>query len=123
MSEVELIAAALAAGASAGVGSATTTAVQDAYSALKSLLRRWVAGRPRAEEALVAEITEADVLRRVLGDDLRQSGAAQDAAVLEAALRLLATAEPGIAAKYQVDLRDAKAVQVGDHNTQTNTFN
>jgi hypothetical protein len=123
MSEVELITAALAAGASAGAGSAATAAVQDAYSALKGLLRRWFDGRPQAEEALAAEITEVDALRRLLGDDLVQSGAARDVAVLDAALRLLATADPGIAAKYQVDVRDARGVQVGDHNTQTNTFN
>lgn len=118
MTGVELIVAALAAAATAGVSSG----VQDAYAGLKGLLVKRLAGRNHAVEVLDAEPAEPGVWRTRLGDDLTASGAAVDPEVLAAARRLLALADPDAAGKYQVDLRDARGVMIGDHNQQTNTF-
>ncbi|GID98014.1 hypothetical protein ACFQFC_15800 [Amorphoplanes digitatis] len=94
MSGVELIVAALAAGASAGMTNTATAAVQDAYTGLKKLLGRWVAGREQAPQVLEADETDPDVWQARLGEELTSSGAAADEQVLAAAMRLLALADP-----------------------------
>jgi hypothetical protein len=121
---VEIIVAALAAGATAGVTNTASSAVQDAYTGLRDALRRRLRGRGRAEEALDAQETDTGVWQARVGEDLTDSGADRDDDVLAAAQRLLALVDSAgtRAGKYTVDLRDAKGVQVGDHNTQHNTF-
>jgi homoserine dehydrogenase len=52
---VELIAAALAAGAGAGVKDTAKAVVADAYAALKGLLHRRLAGRPGAQLSAARE--------------------------------------------------------------------
>jgi hypothetical protein len=66
--------------------------------------------------------TERGIWQARVGDALIDSGASGDEQILAAAERLLMLADPALAAKYDVDLREAKGVQVGDHNTQTDTF-
>ncbi|BCJ69677.1 hypothetical protein [Polymorphospora rubra] len=90
MTGVELIVAALAAGASAGV----TSGVQDAYAWLKGQLVRRLSGREQAVQALAADEVEPGVWQARLGDDLAASGADADLEVLAAARRLLAVAGP-----------------------------
>ena len=118
MSGVELIVAALAAGAAAGVTNTASAAVQEAYDGFKRILGRRLDGRDRAQQALQGTETAPGTWAALVGDDLAASGAAEDVRVLAAAQRLLALLEP----PATVDLRSAKGVQVGDHNTQTNTF-
>jgi hypothetical protein len=117
LSGLELIAAALAAGASAGLSNTATAAVQDAFNGLKQLLGRRLRGR---EQALEAAETEPGVWAALLGEELTASGATADDEVIEAAERLLSLVRQQNT--YQVDLRDAKGVQVGDHNVQHNRF-
>ncbi len=122
---VTLVVTALAAGASAGFSGAATQAISDAYAGLKQLLRRCFAGRGQDPQVLDVEETEPEAWRARLG---RQFTAADvDDEVRAAAEQLLAAADPGrvgsAAGEYTVDLREAKGVQLGDHNTQTNTFN
>jgi RIP homotypic interaction motif len=122
---VEVIVTALAAGAAAGSTDVAKSAISDTYTGLKSLLRRRLTGRERAQEALEAVETEPGRWQALLGDDLAESGAATDEQVITAARRLLTLTDPdGTAAtKYRVSADHAKGVQLGDHNTQTNTFN
>jgi len=124
VSGVEVIVAALAAGAVAGSSEVAKTAVVDAYTGLKDLLRRRLVGRPEAQQALEGRETEPGRWRAVLGEALTASGADADEQVLAAARRLLAVADPDgtRVGKYQVDASHARGVQVGDHNTQTNIF-
>ena len=116
MPAVELIAAALAAGATAGVTDVATTAVKDTYAELKRLVAR----RPQVAETIaVLEREQAPAMEwraRLAGE------VADDAAVLAVARRLLELTGTPVGPKYQVDLRDARGVQLGDGNTQTNTF-
>lgn len=123
MSAVEVIAAALAAGAGAGVTDTASAAVRDAYTGQKDLLRRRIGdhdGQP--VQALAADETEPDVWQVRLANALTTSGAVDDEQILAAARQLLTLADPTLAAKYQLDLREAKGVQVGDHHSQTDTF-
>jgi hypothetical protein len=121
---VEVIVAALAAGAGAGTSDVAKAAVTDAYTGLRGALRRRLTGRPQAEQALDAEETDPNVWQAHLGADLAEVGADHDEQVLAAARRLLDLVDPSgsTGGKYQIDVREAKGVQVGDHNTQHNTF-
>lgn len=123
MSAIEMITVALAAGAGVGVQDTASAAVRDAYAGLKALLRRCLSD-PDAVLALDADETDPGVWRTRIGTALTGSGAADDHQVLAAAQQLLALVDPARtqAGRYQVDLREAKGVQVGDQNTQHNTF-
>ncbi|MFD0742681.1 hypothetical protein ACFQ1L_13380 [Phytohabitans flavus] len=99
---VELIVAALAAGASAGVAGTATQAITDTYGLLKQLLKRRFGGREQAREALEAQETEPGVWQTRIGDDLRQSGAAEDEQILAAARELIALADPKTAAMFHI---------------------
>jgi predicted short-subunit dehydrogenase-like oxidoreductase (DUF2520 family) len=124
MSAVEMITAALAAGAGAGLTDTASAAVRDTYASLKDLLKRHVGDQnEQAVQALEADETKPGVWQANIGGALTASGAAGDKQILATARQLLALVDPALAAKYQVDLREAKGVQVGDHNSQNNTFN
>ncbi|MEU8319761.1 hypothetical protein AB0C33_15470 [Nonomuraea sp. NPDC048881] len=124
MTGVELIAAALAAGAGAGVSGAASAAVEDAYAGLRDMLRRRLFGRQQAEHALDAEETEPGVWEARLGRDLTETGADQDEELLATAFALLSLVDRagGASGRYHVDARQAQGVQIGDQNTQHNTF-
>ncbi|WP_173054770.1 RIP homotypic interaction motif-containing protein [Phytohabitans houttuyneae] len=124
MTGVEVILAALAAGTGVGVSDAAKAAVLDAYTGLRDVLRRRLASREGPQEMVDVAPDETGAWKADLAAELERSAAAEDAAILDAARRVLTLADPaGIAAgKYRVDVRDAKGVQVGDHNTQHNTF-
>lgn len=125
MDPVTLVVTALAAGASAGFSGATTQAISDAYAELKQLLRRCFAGRGQDPQVLDVDETEPEAWRAHLGRQFTTADV--DDEVRAAAEQLLAAADPGrvgsAVGKYTVDLREAKGVQLGDYNTQTNTFN
>ncbi|MEV4055188.1 hypothetical protein AB0J55_28640 [Amycolatopsis sp. NPDC049688] len=131
---VELVVAALAAGAAAGAGETASTAVKDAYAGVKSLAVR-VLRRAEPVPAEVVEMVEADAItsagdvsgtagRRVLTAALTAADAGADEELVAAALKVLELTEPDgtHAGKYRLLLHGNKGVQVGDHNTQTNTF-
>jgi hypothetical protein len=124
MDPVTLIVTALAAGAGLGLKDTASAAVTDAYGSLKTLVSRRLRGRHDGElvlvrhakapqvwdEPLTAELTAADA-----GADLDLVGAAQ------ALMRLIDEAGSQ-AGKYAVQVHGSQGVQVGDHNTQHNTF-
>lgn len=97
---VDVIVAALAAGASAGVSGTASEAVKDAYELLKALVRRRFTGRDQARKALEAEETEPGVWQTAIGADLAESGAADDEQILAAARELLGLVGGGQAATF-----------------------
>lgn len=121
---VSVIVAALAAGAGAGLRDTASGAVKDAYGGLRELVRRRLVGRPVAEAALVGHEKAPQVWQAPLSAELVAVDAGSDEELVVAAQRLLALVdEAGTrSGKYVVDARGAQGVQVGDHNTQTNTF-
>jgi hypothetical protein len=67
---------------------------------------------------------EPDVWQARLAEELHASGGGQDEEILPAAQLLqqldVVSVQTG---KYVVNTPEAKGVQIGKHNTQTNTFN
>ncbi|MFJ9083877.1 RIP homotypic interaction motif-containing protein [Streptomyces sp. NPDC102384] len=129
MNGVELVVAALSAGATAGLTDTASSAVRDAYAGLRESVRLRLAARGDAG-ARVLEAGEGDVVgdeawREQLRELLVAAGIESDEDIVAAARSLLTELgleEPqdGVGA---VDARRAQGVQIGDHNTMTNTFN
>jgi hypothetical protein len=105
MSAVEVITAALAAGAGVGVKDTASAAVKDAYAGLKALLKRRLGARDdEVVQALDADETEPSVWQARIGDALAESGAIDDQQILDAARRLLTAADPGQARALHTDV-------------------
>jgi hypothetical protein len=130
MEPVSMIATALVAGAAAAAKDTATEMVKDAYSALKSGLRRLFGDDADAERTL-EEYTDAaqagsdpppeDALR----DVLTEAGAADAPEVVEAAERLLREVDPDGAAAGKYTVTVAGNVQgqvVGDRANVTMNF-
>ena len=125
MSAIEVIAAALAAGAGAGVQDVASAAVRDVYADLKNRLVQLLGGRAeQTMQALEADEAGPGVWQTRLGRQLAAAGADRDDQLLALAYHLLELADPAGSAggRYRVDARGAQGVQVGDHTTQHNTF-
>jgi hypothetical protein len=121
MDPVSLVVAALAAGASAGVSGSASDAVRDAYRSLRGLVRQRVARRPGGVEVLDAHHGDPAGQGDRLGSLLAATAAA-DAEVVAAARHLLALTGHG-GNTFVVTANEARGLQIGDHNTQTITFN
>lgn len=128
---VEPVVLALTAGAAAGAGGVASTAVQDAYKGLKTAAGRVVRRKASSEgsvdepDAVVEEqLLDPQAHRSQLEAALAHADPVEQAELLAAAHTLLELLDPQVreVGKYRVELRDNKGVQVGDHNTQTNTF-
>jgi hypothetical protein len=124
MDPISLVMAALVAGVAKGASQSATAAVRDAYAALRSVLQRRLADRPAARDAVEQYTADADAWRGNLEVHLKQAGIAQDQDVIGAAAQVLRLTDPAgaSAGKYTVNLSAAQGVQIGDHNTQANTF-
>ncbi|WP_340681774.1 hypothetical protein LCL61_23910 [Amycolatopsis coloradensis] len=129
---VELVVAALAAGAAVGARETASNAVKDAYSGVKTLalrtLRRSDSVPPEVVEAVesdaITPIEDGAARRRELTAALAAADAGADDELVAAALKVLELTDPAGTqeGKYRVLMHGNKGVQVGDHNTQTNTF-
>jgi hypothetical protein len=119
---VELVAAALAAGAAAGFKDTATSAVKDTYAALIRAVRRCVGRGDIAKPAAVEGLATAPEARREeLVTALRAAGVGEDAELVAAAREMLRLMDlDGARAKNYADARGAEHVQVGDHNTINN---
>jgi hypothetical protein len=128
MDPVSLILAALVTGVATGLatgpGEKAAAAVQTAYGGLRDALKRRLAGKPAAQDAVEQYVADPQAWKGNLEVHLRQAGVDQDQGVLEAAASVLRLADPSGAAagKYAVNLAGAQGVQVGDQNIQHNTF-
>lgn len=124
MDPISVIVAALAAGAAAGLKDTASCAIKDAYGGLRELVRRRFEGQPVAATALEEHEKAPQVWQAPLEAELVAVNAGADEEIVAAAQRLLALVdEAGTrSGKYLVNAREAQGVQIGDHNTQTNTF-
>jgi len=124
MDPVTLIVTALAAGAASALQDGTAAAVKDAYARLNALVKRRFTGRPKA--ALVPAEHEAapQTWQAPLAAELSAVGAEGDDDLVAAAQALMSLVDEAgsRSGKYIVAVRDSQGVQVGNHNTQTNTF-
>jgi hypothetical protein len=125
MAGVDLIVAALAAGASAGLTDAASSAIRDTYTSLREAVRQRLADDgDESRNVLEASEVEPGVWEGRLRAVLEETGADGDVQILSAARSLLSALEVTgrLTGTHVVDASQAKGVQVGDHNTQTNTF-
>lgn len=121
MDPISLILAALAAGAADAAKDTASEAIKDAYSGLKSLVKRHFGGKPASEAALDEFENDQDTWEKPLKKGLAESGAADDKEVLALAQRLLEITEAGpvAASKYSVDAHASTGVAIGDHAQAT----
>jgi hypothetical protein len=119
---IALILAALVAGAAKGVGETASAAVTDAYAALRNALRRRLAGKPAALDAVDNYVEDPEEWRSNLEIHLRKAAVDTDPDVVAAATTVMQQVDPvgSGSGKYVVDLRGASGVQVGDRNVQKN---
>lgn len=124
MDPISLILAALLTGVVQGVGKSATNAVQDAYTGLRDALKRRLASKPAAQDAVEQYTEDPEAWKGNLEVHLKQAGADKDPVILNAAASVMRQADPAgaRAGKYSVNLSGAHGVQVGDSNTQTNYF-
>lgn len=122
MTGMDIVVAALAAGAAAGLNGAASQAVQDTYSTLRERLRRHLSGDKQARRLLETDKADPSAWEAELGDILIASGAHDDEYVLATARHLLALTGASMAKSADqrpiVDLQDCKGVQVGHNNVQ-----
>jgi len=114
MTGVEVILAALAAGE--GGGQVLQAAVVDAWTGLRERLRGRPAGRERAQEVLESEVTDPEMWRAGLGEDLVDCGGDRDEQALAIAHCLLALMDRDEVrvGRYAVMVSGVDGVQVGD---------
>ncbi|HEY5398936.1 MAG TPA: hypothetical protein VIL16_26505 [Trebonia sp.] len=128
MDPIALIVTALAAGATAGgldtVKDATKAGIQTAYAKLGGLARKRVGGQPDGELALERHESSPQKWESLLTAELTEAGAAGDADLVAAARALMELVDSAgaRAGKYNVTIKNARGVQVGDGNVQFNNF-
>jgi hypothetical protein len=124
MDPVTLIVTALAAGAASALQDGAAQAVKDAYARLKGLVKRRFAARPKGELVLAEHEVAPQTWQAPLAAELSAAGAESDADLVAAAQALMSLVDEAgsRSGKYAVTVSDSQGVQVGDHNTQTNTF-
>ena len=124
MDPVTLIVTALAAGAASPLQDGASAVVKDAYARLKALVTRRFAGRPGGELVLAEYEAAPQTWEKPLAAELSASGAEGDADLVAAAQALMNLVDEAgsRSGKYLVTVNASQGVQVGDHNTQTNTF-
>ena len=121
MEPISLIIAALVAGAAKAAGDVAP----DAYNGLKTLIKRKFVGDPKAEMVFEEHEADPEIYEAPLKKKLTEAGADKDEEIIKAAQELLKELKPKESAsgKYNVVFQgEVKGIQIGDGNTQTNTF-
>jgi hypothetical protein len=128
MDPITLIVAALVAGAATGaldeVKDSAKAGVKAAYAKLRGLAKKRVAGDQGAETALAEIEADPDNWQAPLKAKLTKLDAGSDTELVTAAKEFMdlfdeAGAKAG---KYNVTIKNAKGVQIGDGNFQVNRF-
>jgi RIP homotypic interaction motif len=122
MNELELIVAALAAGAVAGAGDAASSAARDSYLSLRDRLRRKIQGAKglRIDEEVidVPRVAAADERGNgPLVDALLAIDAAGDPVVINLARHILELTGSNTPTRFKVKVDGSTGVQVGNHNS------
>lgn len=124
MDPVTLIVTALGAGTASAIQDEASAAAKDAYVRLRALVAKRFAGRPAAELVLSRHEADPSTWDKPLAAELSAVAAEQDADLVDAAKALLSLVDRAgaRAGKYAVTIQNSQGVQIGDGNTQTNTF-
>jgi hypothetical protein len=124
MDPVTLILTALTAGAASALQDGASAAVKDAYARLKALVKKRFAGRSKGDLVLAEYEAAPQAWEALLAVELSAAGAEDDGDLVAVAQALMSLVDKAgsQSGKYLVTVHDSQGVQVGDHNTQTNTF-
>lgn len=124
MDPVTLILTALGAGAALGAKDTASAAVKDAYEGLKAQVKKRFEGRPDGELVLARYEEAPGSWKGPIAAELTAAGADADVDLVAAAQALMTLVdEAGTrVGKYNVQVHGGQGVQVGDYNTQHNTF-
>jgi hypothetical protein len=124
MDPITLIVTALAAGAASALQDATSSAVKDAYARLTARVKKRLAAQPDGDLVLARHESAPQAWEGPLAAELSAAGAGDDPELVATAQALMSLVDEAgsRSGKYAVAIRDSQGVQVGDHNTQTNTF-
>src|SRR4051794_14199626 len=116
MDPVTLLLAALAAGASTGASDAAKDAVVGLYGQLKAALTDRFGGDPGAKKTLERHAGNPAGYEAPLRDLIVESGARDDATIVNLARELLATTDPAGAqvGKYNVQIAGGQGTVIGD---------
>jgi hypothetical protein len=124
MDPVTLIVTALAAGAASALQDDAKGAVKTALARLRGLVKKRFKDPANGEYVLDKHASAPEIWRPALQQELTESGAGGDPDLVAAAQELmkLLDAQGTAGGKYAVTIQGSQGVQVGDHNTQVNTF-
>lgn len=124
MDPVTLIVTALAAGAAAALQDGVKDALKDGYARLRDAVKKRLAGRPDGQLALERHEAAPEKWEGVLTAELAGADAGSDDNLVETAQALLKLIDGAGTklGKYNVTVHGGQGVQVGDGNTQSNTF-
>lgn len=112
MGVIEIIVAALASGAAAGLKPTAEQVVKDAYAGLKNLITRKYSG---VDLAPLEKKPDSQTKQGSVAEDLAAAGGAADAELLakaQALLEAVARHEPAAAASVGIDLAKVKAASL-----------
>jgi hypothetical protein len=127
MDPITLIVAALAAGAAAGLKDTASTAIKDAYSGLKSLIRSRFGHHDQAIDKQLAAVDQEPAADPApLAEKLRSVRAGDDTELVQAARALLEKADPD--GKWQrqilnITISNSKGVVGSNTGNVTMNFN
>jgi disulfide oxidoreductase YuzD len=129
MEPISIIITALGAGAIAAAKDTAGTAVKDAYQGLKTLIKKKFADQGKEDDSNIVDKHEkkldSEAVKALLKEELISLGVDKDAEIIKLAQELLKQEKPeeSAAGKYNTVFQgEVKGAQVGDRNTQTNTF-
>ena len=109
----------------AGTTKAATEVAPDAYKALKAMIKRKFAGNSNAETILSEHEQDPETYEAPLKKKLLEAEVNQDPEIISVAQALLKLVKPQESASGKFNIvfeSEAKGIQIGDQNTQTNTF-
>jgi hypothetical protein len=114
----------VAAGAASALQDDAKGAVKTALARLRGLVRKRFKDPANGEYVLEKHASAPEIWQPALQQELAESGAGSDPDLIGAAqdLMKLLDARGTHAGKYAVTVQDSPSVQVGDHNSQVNTF-
>lgn len=129
MEPISMIIAALGAGAITATKDTASTAVKDAYQGLKTLIKKKFADQGKEDDSDIVDKHEkkldSEAFKALLKEELINVGIDKDEIIIKAAQELLKQEKPeeSAAGKFSTVFQgEVKAAQLGDHNTQENTF-
>ena len=123
MDPISTIVTALVAGATASAKDTASDAIKDAYSGLKSIIKKKFGGDAMAESTLEAHAKDSDTWEKPLNKALSDSEVDKDQEIIEAAKALLEQTNELDSGKYNLNIQcNVSGMVQGDNANVTMNF-